>query len=307
MKTEIMTKASRLIGKTTLKIKKYSPEILMVAGVVGTIGSTILACKATLKINDILNEKRQNIETIHKCVNDDSIPYTEEDSKKDLTIVYAQTGVKLVKMYAPAILLGALSITSIVSSHHILKRRNLALAAAYAVVDKGFKEYRQHVVERFGEEIDKELRYNIKAKEVNEITTDENGKEKVEKNIVNVAGELEGISEFARFFDETSTEHRRDPEYNLMFLRRQQDYANELLQNRGHVFLNEVYDLLGIQRTKAGQVVGWIYDPENGKGDNFIDFGIYNTKRESNRAFVNGYEYSILLDFNVDGPIYDLI
>lgn len=307
MKTELMTKASRLVGNAGLQIKKHSPEILMVAGIVGTVASTVLACRATMKVNKVLEEKKNTIDNIHLCLEDQNIDYTEEDSKKDLTIVYAQTGIKLVKLYAPAVALGALSIASIVSGHHILKKRNIALAAAYAVVDKGFKDYRQRVVERFGEELDKELRYNIKAKEIEEVVTDENGKETVEKKTVNVVDGLEGISEFARFFDECSTEHTKDPEYNLMFLRRQQDYANELLKARGHVFLNEVYDMLGIQRTKAGQVVGWIYDTKNPNGDNFIDFGIYNTKRESNRAFVNGYEYSILLDFNVDGPIYDLI
>ena len=194
------------------------------------------------------------------------------------------------------------------AGHTILKRRNIALAAAYAVVDKGFKKYRKNVVERFGEQLDKELRYNIKAKEVEEIVKDENGNEKVEKTIVNEVGinPVDGYSGYARFFDAASSFFEKDPEYNLMFLRKQQDWANEVLRSRGHLFLNEVYDMLGIQRTKAGQVVGWIYDEKNPNGDNYVDFGIYNNK-EASRRFVNGYEYNILLDFNVDGPIYDLI
>ena len=313
MKTELMKKASRLVGKAGLQLKKHSPEILMVTGIAGTVASTVLACKATTKISAIMEEKNNTIEAIHTGMEKGKIngtEYTEEDGKKDLTIVYAQTGVKLVKLYAPAVALGALSITANVSGHHVLKKRNSALAAAYAVVDKSFKEYRGRVVERFGEALDKELRYNIKAKEIEEVVVDKDGNETVEKKIVNTieGNPLENISEYARFFDAfNSDEHQKDPEYNLMFLRRQQDWANEVLKSRGHLFLNEVYDMLGIPRSKAGQVVGWIYDEKSPHGDNYVDFGIYDLDNERKRAFVNGYEYNILLDFNVDGVIYDLI
>ena len=310
MKTELMTKASRLLGNASLQIRKHSPEILMVAGVVGTVASTVLACKATLKVNEVLEEKKNTIDAIHTCLENETIEYTEEDSKKDLTILYAQTGIKLVKLYAPAVILGALSITSIVAGHRILKKRNLALAAAYAVVDKGFKDYRKRVVERFGEELDKELRYNLKAKEIEEIVKDKDGNEKVEKKVVNVVDSenpLNGVSEYAKFFDEVSTNWSKDPEYNLMFLRRQQDWANEKLKATGYLFLNEVYDMLGIPRTQAGQVVGWIYDTKNPNGDNYVDFGIYDVHSEAKRGFVNGVERSILLDFNVDGVIYNKI
>ena len=310
MKTELMTKASRLLGNASLQIRKHRNEILMVAGVVGTVASTVLACKATLKVNEVLEEKKNTIDAIHTCLENETIEYTEEDSKKDLTILYAQTGIKLVKLYAPAVVLGALSITSIVAGHRILKKRNLALAAAYAVVDKGFKDYRKRVVERFGEELDKELRYNLKAKEIEEVVKDKDGNEKVEKKVVNIVDSenpLNGVSEYAKFFDEVSTNWSKDPEYNLMFLRRQQDWANEKLKATGYLFLNEVYDMLGIPRTQAGQVVGWIYDKKNPNGDNYVDFGIYDVHSEAKRGFVNGVERSILLDFNVDGVIYDKI
>lgn len=305
----------KIINQAGLKIKKYSPEILMVAGIVGTVTAAVTACKATLKVKDIMSEKEELQNDIHKCLENPDVDYTEEDGKKDLTTVYAQTGVKLIKLYAPSVILGGASIASIVMGQKILKKRNIALAAAYTAVDKGFKKYRANVVERFGERVDKELRYNIKAKEVEKKVTDKNGKEKTVKEIqYDIEGNpLENISEYARFFDEaTSTEHHKDAEYNLMFLRRQQDYANEVLKAKGHLFLNDVYEMLGIPKTKAGQVVGWIYDEKNPNGDNYVDFGIYRLSGyepsdERKRAFVNGYERNILLDFNVDGPIYELI
>ena len=309
MKTEIIGKASRFIGKAGLTLKKHSPEIFMVAGVVGTVASTVMACKATTKVDSILEPAKEKLDIIHKGIEDGYIEnkegkqeYTQEDGKKDLTIVYTQTGVKLAKLYAPSVALSVVSIASIVTGHQILRKRNIALAAAYAIVDTGFKNYRKNVVERFGQEIDKELRYNIKATEVEEIKVDKDGNEVIEKTILNLPN-LD-VSEYARFFDDGNTGWTKDPEYNLMYLRRQQDYANDLLRTRGYVFLNEVYDMLGIPRSEAGQSVGWVYDEQKPVGDNCIDFGIYRNT-EGNRAFVNGLERTILLDFNVDGSIYN--
>ena len=319
MKNEILNKVSALTKHANLKLKKYSPEILMGLGIIGTVTSTVLACRATTKVGKIIENKKEQVEQVHTCLEDaktdTTIDYTEEDSKKDLTIIYSQTGLAMVKLYAPSVILGVLSLGTIITSHNIMRKRNVALAAAYAAVDTGFKKYRKNVVERFGENVDKELRYGIKAKEIETTHTDKNGKEKTKKEtVLEIDNPSQGISEYARFFDEwTSCDHRKDPEYNLMFLRRQQDYANEVLKSRGHLFLNEVYDMLGIPRTKAGQVVGWIYNEDNPNGDNYVDFGIYdlsnlsNSQKERKIAFVNGQEYSILLDFNVDGPIYDLI
>ena len=304
-----MSKLTRTLNRVGLKLKKHSPEILVVTGVVGTVASAVMACKATTKIDEVLAETKDNIEKTKDYVEKKgfSEKYTEEDYKKDLTIFYAKGGLELVKLYAPSVALGALSITAILSGHNVLRKRNVALAAAYATVEKGFKEYRGRVVERFGEELDRELKYNIKAKEVEETTVDEKtGEEKVTKKTVNVA-DPNNYSTYARFFDDGCTGWTKDPEYNLMFLKNQQRYANDLLKSRGHLFLNEVYDMLGIPRTKAGQVVGWIYDEEYPNGDNFVDFGIYDLYNEKARDFVNGYERTILLDFNVDGDIMNLI
>lgn len=297
---------TRTFHKVGLKFKKHSPEILMTAGIVGTVASAVMACKATTKLNTILEESKENIDKIHNYVETEgfSEKYTEEDSKKDLTIVYTQTGVKLAKLYAPAVILGAVSIGAIVNGHNILRKRNLALAAAYKAVDKGFKDYRGRVVERFGKELDHELKYNIKAKDVKETVTNEDGTESTVNKTVNATTDRD-ISEYAKFYDDGCTGWCKDPEHNLMFLRRQQDYANERLQSKGYLFLNEVYDMLGIPKTQAGQVVGWIYNEKNPTGANYVDFGIYDIYNEKARDFVNGYERSILLDFNVDGYILD--
>ena len=310
-KAEIMNTLTRKFYRVGFKFKKHSPEILVGAGVVGVVASAVMACKATTKLDDVLAETKDTVDKIHDVTeHPEKIPegkeYTVEDSKKDLTIVYTQAGVKLVKLYGPAVVLGTVSIAAIIGGHHILRKRNIALAAAYTAVDKGFKEYRGRVLERFGEEVDRELRYNIKAKEIEKTITDANGKETVVKETVDVA-DPNLTSDYARFFDDGCTGWTKDPEFNLMFLKDQQRYANDLLKSKGHLFLNEVYDMLGIPRTQAGQVVGWIYDEKNPIGDNFIDFGIYDIADERKRSFVNGYERTILLDFNVDGNILEMI
>ena len=308
-KAEIMNNVTRTFNRAGLKLKKYSPEIFVGVGIVGVVASAVMVCKATTKIADVLAEQKENIERTKDYVEEHgySEKYTEEDHKKDLTIFYSRSAVDLVKLYAPSVILGTVSIAMIVNGHRILRKRNVALAAAYATVEKGFKEYRGRVIERFGEELDKELKYNIKAKEVEEVVKDEEtGEEKIVKKTVNVA-DPNLYSDYARFFDDGCTGWTKDPEYNLMFLKDQQRYANDLLQSKGHLFLNEVYDMLGIPRTKAGQAVGWIYDEVHPVGDNFVDFGLTDIHNARVRDFVNGYERTILLDFNVDGSILDMI
>lgn len=300
-KFEITNKVSRSFNKIGFGLKKHSPEILVVAGVVGTVTSAVMACKATLKLDEVLAEPKSTIAKIHETAEKGLDNYTEKDAKNDLRIVYTKSAVSLAKLYGPAVILGAVSITSIFTGHNILRKRNLALAAAYTVVDKGFKEYRGRVVERFGKDLDQELRHNIKAKEIETIAYDENGEETITKEIVPVINPNE-VSDYARLWYEGSKGWSKDPEYNLQFLKLQQSYANDKLQSRGYLYLNEVYELLGFKTTKAGHVVGWVFDKENPVGDNFVDFGIY-----ASPEFVNGDERGILLDFNVDGNIYELM
>lgn len=307
---QIITTLSRTVKMTGFKIKKHSPEILVAAGIVGTITSTVMACKATTKAGDIVDDHHEKMEQINQVAlmakEDETVDYTEQDLKKDITIVYTQTAVQFIKLYAPSVILGAVSIGSILYSHKILTKRNAALAAAYATIDKGFKEYRGRVIERFGKELDHELKYNIKAKEFEEVVIDEKGKEKVEKKTVNVADPNQ-FSDYARFFDESCIAFTKSPEDNLWFLKQRQGEANRRLQHDGYLFLNDVYEMLGLPKTKAGQVVGWVYNEKEPIGDNFVDFGIYDQSREAVRDFVNGYERAILLDFNVDGNIWDLM
>lgn len=304
MNNAIIKSAGNAMSKMGFQLRKHSPEILVIAGVAGTVASAVMACRATLKVNDILEETKDQVDVIHESADTGKTPdgrdYSQEDSKKDLTIVYAQTGVKFVKLYGPSIALGALSITGILASNNILRKRNVALAAAYATIDRGFKDYRSRVVERFGESVDRELKYNLKAQKVTETVVDEEtGKEKKVKKTVLVPGEG-GIDQngFARFFDVGCNGWEPDASLNKAFLIGTQSYFNTVLQTQGYLFLDDVYKYLGFRVTEASRDLGWVYEKDNPVGDNYVDF-----RFDRDERFMEGYEKSVMLDFNIDGPI----
>lgn len=310
-KPKVVNNITRAIGKANLKLKKHSPEILVAAGTIGVVVSTVLACKATLKVHEVVDKAKTDIDEIHLATDKGEtkagLPYAIEDSKKDLTIVYAQTGFKFVKLYAPAVILGGLSITAILASNNILRKRNVALAAAYATVDGAFKDYKKRVVERFGEELDRELAYNIKAKEIEETVINEDGTESTVKKTVEVVDGREILSPYAVIYDDGCNGWSKDPALNKFFLMKVQAHANDKLKEDGYLLLNDVYEMLGVPKTRDGHVVGWIYDEKHPNGDNYVDFNIFDIHNERKRAFVNGYETNIIVDPNVDGYIYDLI
>ncbi len=304
-KNEIMEKVSGSIHKMGFELKKHSPKILIAVGVVGTVTSAVMACKATTKLSDILEESKEQLDEIHAAPQKEELKdkYDEEMMTKDIALVYFQTGVKIAKLYAPAVVLGTLSLTSVVASNNILRKRNVALAAAFTAVDQGFKEYRGRVVERFGEEVDYELTHNITKKEIEETVIDEKGKEKTVKKTIDVANP--GSNEFVKYFTRSNPYWDECEDYIEMFFRSQQNYANDRLRTEKRLVLNDVLDSLGMQKTKAGMVVGWVYTDnpaDNEEGDNFVEFHV----RKVYLPNSNGVEeLAYAIEFNVDGNIYD--
>lgn len=310
MRNEIMNNVTRSLHKVGFKLKKHSPEILIAIGVVGTVASAVMACKATLKVNDILDDAKETVDAIHDGVEQnkhtaDGEEYTQEVANKDLAIVYVQTGWKLIKLYGPAVALGAASVGCMLASHNILRKRNLALAAAYTAVDTGFKEYRGRVIERFGKDLDRELRYNIKAKEIEEVIVDESGNETTVTKTVEVIDPNAIHNMYSVVFCEGNTGWTKNAELNKVFLVQQQNYANDKLKAQGVLTLNEVYDMIGAPRTAYGQIAGWVYTGDGTAGDDFVDFGIFDIHNEKACDFINGIEKSIILDFNCIGNILE--
>ena len=302
----------KIINKVKFNVVKHSPEILMGLGIAGVITSTVLACRSTLKVQEILDYKEENMNNIKEVLSEGREDYTEEDARKDKTIIITTTAIRLMKLYIPSVIIGAGSIACLLESHNVMRNRNAGLAAALAATTESFKQYRERVTEKYGDEVDKEMRYGIKKEK-----KEKDGK-KTKEEIVVGCDEKE-LSGYARYFNENNINWSDDPQFNLMFLRQNQNWANDKLISQGYLYLNDVYEALGFPKSKAGQVVGWVYDPNNNEhGDNYVDFGIYDlnvkgyrnemtndTIAEERQDFVNGYRNSILLDFNVDGNIWE--
>lgn len=297
----------KVVGRAGLKLGKVSPHLLVGLGIVGVVGGVVLACKATLHVEEVLDDAKDKLDEVNDNLaeaEEMDLNYTEKDASHDRMKIYVGMGFDLVKLYLPSVALLGLGLGSFIGSHNIMTKRNAALLAAYKLCQENFDDYRKRVVEEFGSKKDYMFKNGLYEEEVTETETDEEGNEhEVAKKVVT---HRDGYSQYARFFDEASPMWMKSADMNLAFLKAQEQYWNDILRCRGHVFLNEVYDELGIPRSTAGAIVGWVYNPEG--GEHQIDFGIFrDINDEVRRDFVNGYTNAILLDFNVTGVIYDLI
>lgn len=275
---------ARNFSKKLLTAKRNSPHFFFVGGVIGIVGSGFLACRATLQLEDRLDGIRSDLDAVKKIEENPNV----DASAKYLLYVSGKSFVTIGRLYAPAIIVGGISIAALTGSHVQLTRRNAALSATLALVSKAYEDYRLRVQQEIG--VDRELDI-YRAIENKEVTL--NGK----KQIVHVSDPL-GRSPYSRIFDECSRYYQPNGEVNRTFLEAQQNYFNHRLVAKGYLFLNDVYDDLGFDKTHAGQLVGWIY---KGDGDGFVDLGMYEAYNEN---FINGNERSVILDFNVDGPIH---
>lgn len=291
--TAIKNIVTSKVGRQLLLAQKHSPVLLFGAGVVGVVATAVMASRATLKIDDILNDHDDTMEKIESFEHAD---YTDQARQKDKVLLYCNTGLRLARVYAPAVFIGGVSIAALTGSHVILTKRQAAIGAAYAVLDRSFRSYRERVVKELGVDKEREFLYDTDERQV--VVSTEDGP--VTKTLKH---RKTSISPYARIFDEGNRNWVGNYNYNQMFISCQQKWANDLLHARGHVFLNEVYDMLGMERSREGAVVGWI----RGHGDDYIDFGVFDDDIHAGLLFVNGDEPSVILDFNVDGIIWDKI
>lgn len=307
--SKVSTSAAKFAGKAEFAIKKNSPEILLGAGIVGFVGTIVLACKATCRADEVLEFHRRKIKDINDAKEiadadpEGEMSYDVEIYRQDKAIRYLKTTGNLAKLYAPTIAVGTLSLACILTSRNIMQKRYLGVLAAYNGLSAAFDEYRKRVRDEYGEGLDKHFRYGTTYEELP--VYDENGKKTKEKEQVENTDTGMAIpnDDSCRFFDSSNPNWDKNPTFSMMWLRGQQNILNDILHTRGHVFLNEVYDALGFHHTPQGAVLGWI----DGEGDNCIDFGLYDPNKENVRRFVNGVDNVIMLEFNHDGVIWDKI
>jgi hypothetical protein len=299
---------STRVARTVLLSQKNSPSILFVGGIVGVVATTVAASRATLHLEEVIDKTASDREKMEGLWDDNKFKrpevrdYSEKQYKQDKAVLWVRGVGDIARLYAPTVVLGAISIGMLTKSHNILTQRNAGLTAAYAAVDKAFRQYRQRVVEELGEEKDREFRHGSESRTV--VVEDKNGPKK-EK----VKSFKDGGSMYSAIWDESNPNWSHHPEVNVMFLRTAQKYATDRLRANGHLFLNDVRRELGLEDTSLGAQVGWLWGPGQDEGDGYVDFGIFDSP-DMNRLFdfVTGREGGILLDFNVDpGVIWDKI
>lgn len=301
------TTAVRVARTTGFRIKKYSPEILLVGGIGCVIAGVVVACKQTPKAEEVIAEATNERKAIDAEVSDElNVSYTEEVAIKDIRAVKRDTAWKLVKTYAPVVGLEALGITCILCSYGILHKRNVVLLAAYEALDDRFKKYRERAQDLLGKERERML--NLGVTEDGDDIPPFDVYDKDGNPIATKKGNalIPEYSQYAVIFDEANINWKKDPLMNKLFLESIQSYCNDYLRANGHLFLNQVYEWLGFEHTPEGAVCGWL-TKENGGTDGYVNLGIWNTWRPIVDDFQHGYEKSVILDPNVDGVIWDKI
>ena len=291
----LMTKTNGIMKYAGFVLKKHSPKILLGIGVGGIAFGTVKACHDTLKLPAAVENAKKRIEVARSNEN-------EDERKKEITKAYVRSGWEIAKIYIPAVTIEGAGLACVLASHNILSERNAALAAAYTTLDNSFKKYRTRVLERFGEQTEMEIRSGAKPVEIEETIVNEKGKEKKVKKTVMVVDDSAGYSDYARVYGPGHGAWEADERYRKLFLDAQEHLAHNMLVSRRFLFLNDVYELLGYDKTVTGQQVGWLYDPNDQSedaGDNYVIFRRYDINVETE----NGIQPAVMLDFNVDGMI----
>lgn len=300
MKINLPTAVTTRAARTVLVAQKNSPKILFFSGLALMGATVVTACRGTLQLEGTLEDIKSDRQDVEDDVRRNPDRYSQKEINKLNAYITFRGVVRVAKLYAAPAALGVAAVACLTSSHNQLTRRNAGLSAALAATDRALNSYRDRVRDAYGEDKERELWRGEKTETVPVL--DDEGRETKSQTKKKIGG---GHSPYARIWGrDTSTEYDPRPEYNLAKLRSVQEYCTILLNHRGHLFLNEVYDELGLDRSSAGAVVGW-QSKKYGGLDGFVDFGVLVQGEEVRFLdFMTGDEEHILLDFNVDGEIW---
>lgn len=299
MKLSLPNAVTNRVAHSALAVKSSSPKFLFYAGLALMGGTVVTACRGTLQLEGVLNDIQLDRQDIQEVVDREPDRYTDHEITKINAYVTAKGFARVAKLYLPAITLGVAAVACLTSSHNQLTRRNAGLSAALVATERALDKYRQRVRDEYGDVAEMRIwrgEYEEKVKVVDEKTGEKT------KLSVRHGG---GHSPYARLWgQDTTNEWSPQPEYNIAKLRSVQEWANMVLNSKGHLFLNEVLDELGLDRMPAGAVVGWLSEKYGGR-DGFVDLGVIKKGDEIQFLdFMTGDENHILLDFNVDGEIW---
>lgn len=300
MKLKLPDAVTTRLARQILVTQKHSPQILFVSGIALMGATVVTACRGTMKLESVLDSITEDRLELRAGIERNPDRLSDREITKFNAYITGRGLVRITKLYLPSIALGVAAVGCLTSSHNQLTRRNAGLSAALAATERALDSYRNRVREAYGDDRELELWRGEGSEKVAVLDEDGNDTGKTKK--VKTGG---GHSQYARIWgQDTSDEWDPAPEYNLAKLRSIQEWGTMRLNHKGHLFLNEIHDELGLERTPAGAVVGW-KSKKYGGTDGFVDFGILAKGEEVKFLdFVTGHEAHILLDFNVDGEIW---
>lgn len=304
--------------------RKNSPELLVAAGTVMFVGTLYSMYKTTIKVKEVVDTANSSVDQVNKMLengaicratdSNETMEYTEEIANEDIKQIKRSSAKKIVKAAAPTVILALGTLSCFIGADYIRKQRHAALFAASEMTLHAYNEYRKGVIEKYGPEIDRELKYKLYKEETEEeeINPETGRKKKVKREILR--SNYDGYSQFARLFDECNDLYQKnivningkEPSYgvyNLNLIANLEKEANKQLRERGYLTINDVYELLHFEQIKAGRDAGWIWDPNDPtcRNNTHINFGTFRGKDEEDmRAMYLGIERAFILDFNID-------
>lgn len=248
-----------LFNKSKANIIKYSPEILIATGIVSGAAGLGLCIKKSINIKDKLEDNY--IELIE----------VDREDKKELVKAYGRAAGVIAREYAPVLLLEGISVASFIGSNRILNEKNkklteqnLSLIAAISLIEKDFSRYRSNVRAKYGDEADEELYFGVETEKITVTEVDENGKKRKVKKEVKYST---NYSPYAIFLD-ASNLYRSDCQgWNVSQIMAIEKSINFLAQEKGKVFLSDIYnmfdipdDKLTVEQRRAARVCGYVWN-----------------------------------------------
>lgn len=272
---------SQFGAKAKFGLKKHSPELCLIGGIIGFGVTIVLACKATTRVEEVLDqyeEAKAKIEKAKAAAVDPELPeeerpvFTEEDEKKAKFDATKTMWLGMAKKYAPVALSAAISVGLFLTSYKIINGRLVGLMGAYTALDNGFKKYRKNVVDAVGEEKEREIRTGVKKQMGFVKEKDETGKDVVTEKSVYTKEEKDAMLNWnsVLFSRETSTEYvKGDQTYNRHKIHMAEKTLNEDLFRNGFIFEKDLLERLGLPVTNESCIRGWIIDPANPPEDSY--------------------------------------
>lgn len=315
--TSMKMAVHRFGSKAAVKLSKHGPTILVVGGVALMAAGTIVACNKTAGVEAILDDHKERMKPIvqkRKAAEEKKAIYSPEDQRMDTAKEFFRTGGQFIKLYSPALVLEITGAVAILTGHHILSKRHLAMAASYAGLQKSYSEYRERIVNEYGKDADFRALTGARKESIDYAEVDEDGKYAGEgvtdyDNVI----DPEHIDMYSVLYDEMySGSWTPNPVTNMAQIKGVEEYWNQRFESRGFVYYHEVLKDLGIwdrlpyEKQKLFIGKGWVW----GAGDNYISLGIFDVNvpmTDAKKDFIMGYEPSVLIVPNLDGDVATLL